>query len=69
MVLIGSRWVLCSWCQVPEVCGEFWKTKPRFREFVCAACLRRAAAAIEQARPRVLEEDDAPPDQRPRRSR
>ena len=69
MVLIGSRFDVCAWCRLPDVYGEFWLVTPRVRQFICAACLRRAAAAIDQARPRVLEEDEHGDRERPRRPR
>lgn len=53
MVQIGSRLEVCAWCEQRRMCGEFWKVLPRLRQFICAACLRKAADGIDLAESRL----------------
>jgi len=57
MVQIGSRVDVCRDCEELTVVGEFWNVEPRFRLFICAACLRRAAESVEQAASRLPVEE------------
>jgi hypothetical protein len=53
VVQIGARVDVCSWCDDLVVVGEFWNLRPRFRMFICAACLKRAAEGVQQAASRL----------------
>ncbi len=54
MVQIGSRIDVCAHCEELTVVGEFWNVGPRFRVFLCAACLERAAQSIRYAASSLL---------------
>lgn len=49
MVHYGSHVETCHHCRKLRLCAELWNIRPRFRLFLCAACLRALATAVDQA--------------------
>lgn len=52
MVQAGSHVDVWHQCEQLRVCAEMWNVEPRFRWFVCAECLQRAADSVRQAEAR-----------------